>query len=88
LNPSGRYSRGKSAHTALSQFHHFRQLLGPRLIKTRCMNKRRHHEVTGRVREQVQNDKIERAAIENEAARILGWVFSDAEDARGGCLAD
>jgi len=44
--------------------------------------------VAGGIGKQIQNHEIERAAINDQAARVLGRIFSDTEDARGALLAD
>src|SRR5688572_6784381 len=74
--------RGQSTHATLRELHHFSELCGRRFIETIRVNKWRHHEVTRRIRKQIQDDKVQVAAINDQAARILGPIVIETEDAR------
>jgi len=88
VEPFRPIQRAQRPHATLSQLHHFSHLLGSCFIEASSVDERRNHEVAGGIGKQIQNHEIERAAINDQAARVLGRIFSDTEDARGALLAD
>ena len=74
----------QGTNATLSEFHHFGDLRGFRLVESSRVRKRGDHEMAGRIGEQIQNDEIFDSSVHDQPFRIPGSVIPYAKDASGG----